>query len=226
MSPPLRHNNRYLATLALAVIALLLSPTACRAGWWPTVRAKSPTAFMKNEAGVSGILGLVLHQISPYLLPVFYDYDGAGGKQEQLTGAASLLLSDPAVRPILAGNADLESVSALLRSPAIGVLLDGVNVGELVLGTGFKGMLSTLIDSEIAPPALQPLLEQIGPYIPYIISNYYSCGGETNAFFDAINSVLTNPLVEVSESRYHPVAKKKKLTRAPILLRHKKALPE
>merc|ERR1712070_897021 len=95
-----------------------------------------------------------------------------------------------------AGNADLESVSALLRSPAIGVLLDGVNVGQLVLGTGFKGMLSTLIDSQLAPPALQPLLEQTGPYLPYIISNYYGCGGETNAFFDAINSVLTNPLVE------------------------------
>ena len=108
------------------------------------------------------------------------------------------------------GDLGIQALVSLLGSPGIEVLLDGVDIGQLVLGTGFKGMLSTLIDSQLAPPALQPLLEQTGPYLPYIISNYYGCGGETNAFFDAINSVLTNPLVEVSESRYHPVAKKKK----------------
>merc|ERR1712224_411827 len=94
------------------------------------------------------------------------------------------------------GDLGIQALVSLLGSPGIEVLLDGVDIGQLVLGTGFKGMLSTLIDSQLAPPALQPLLEQTGPYLPYIINNYYGCGGETNAFFDAINSVLTNPLVE------------------------------
>ena len=88
------------------------------------------------------------------------------------------------------------ALAALVQSPAVPELLEGVDVATLVQGEGFKGMLSTLIASGQAPPQLQPLLDKSGPYLPYVISSYYECNGETQPFFDAINSVLDNPLVK------------------------------
>ncbi|UPR00642.1 hypothetical protein HOP50_05g39570 [Chloropicon primus] len=140
-----------------------------------------------------------MNQVSPYLMTFLYDYVGARGTQEQLVAAAGLALSDPAAFSALTGSEEpsssrLQALASLL--PALEVLLDGVDVGELVLGTGFKGLLSTVIDANLAPPDLQPLLEELGPFIPYVISSYYECGGETEPFFDAINAVLANPVIQ------------------------------
>ncbi len=82
------------------------------------------------------------------------------------------------------------------QNPAILSLLDEVDLENLVLTDGFKGMLSTLIDSPYVPSAFQPLLKKLGPYIPYAINNYLACGGEEKPFFDAIDSVRDNPLVK------------------------------
>ena len=161
---------------------------------------------------IGGIVENVINQFSPYLLPLLNDYIANGGTQEQLFEALNILLGEPALVDLLRGSggggsgglsgagsgggSSIGALVGLLQSPAIGVLLDGVDVGNLVLGEGFKGVLSTLIDSPYVPPQLQPLLKEMGPYLPYIISNYYGCGGETESFFDAINSVLENPLVQ------------------------------
>ena len=161
---------------------------------------------------IGGIVENVINQFSPYLLPLLNDYIANGGTQEQLFEALNILLGEPALADLLRGSggggggglsgagsgggSSIGALVGLLQSPAIGVLLDGVDVGNLVLGEGFKGVLSTLIDSPYVPPQFQPLLKETGPYLPYIISNYYGCGGETESFFDAINSVLENPLVQ------------------------------
>jgi hypothetical protein len=158
---------------------------------------------------IGGIVENIINQLSPYLLPLLNDYIANGGTQEQLFEALNILLGEPALQVLLRGNSGgggvggaasggsaLSALANLLNSPAIPVLLNGVDVGQLVLGDGFKGMLSTLISSPQVPPELQPLLNQMAPYIPYIISNYYGCGGETDPFFDAINSVLQNPVVK------------------------------
>ena len=181
----------------------------------PSVPLCIPEDIMSTLFNVGPIVGGIvedgMNQISPYFLPLLNDYIKYGGTQEQLLSAAQILASDPALPALLGGlgrgpgagsgggdasGSQVQALAALLKSPGIEVLLDGVDVGELVLGYGFKGMYSTLINSNLAPPALQPLLIDTGPYIPYIISNYYSCGGETNEFFAAINSVLDNPLVQ------------------------------
>ena len=98
------------------------------------------------------------------------------------------------------GSAGASSVNfvGLLKSEALADLLDEVDVGQLVLGEGFKGILATIIESPESPiPAfLQPSAKKIKAEIPYIISNYYDCGGETQSFFAALHSVLDNPLLE------------------------------
>lgn len=164
---------------------------------WASIPVRIEDASQPRARGL-------LNQICPYCPPLLYDYVEFEGTQDQLIAAARVLLDDPALPALLGvGGASsagsqprLEAIAALLRNPGIKDLLRGVDVGALVLGDGFKGVYSTLINSNLAPPALQPLLIATGPYIPYIISNYYSCGGETNEFFDAINSALENPLVK------------------------------
>ena len=186
-------------SLLLLSLALLSLSTMAEGRFfpWATIPVRVEDASKPRARGL-------LNQICPYCPPLLYDYVEFEGTQDQLIAAARVLLDDPALPALLGvGGASsagsqprLEAIAALLRNPGIKDLLRGVDVGALVLGDGFKGGYSTLINSNLAPPALQPLLIDTGPYIPYIISNYYSCGGETTEFFAAINSVLDNPLVK------------------------------
>jgi len=93
------------------------------------------------------------------------------------------------------GRAEIDFVK-VLQNPGIVDLLEEIDVQSLVLGDGFKGILSTVIESDLVPSQFQPTLRRLGPYIPYIIHGYYECGGQTRPFFDALNSVLSNPLVQ------------------------------
>jgi hypothetical protein len=118
---------------------------------------------------------------------------------------SALYRSKAAPLPLSSSSGGSDSAGAssvtflgLLKSEALADLLDEVNVGQLVLGEGFKGILATIIESPESPiPAfLQPSAKKIKAEIPYIISSYYACGGETQPFFDALNSVLENALIK------------------------------
>mmetsp|Transcript_1885 Transcript_1885/g.4285 ORF Transcript_1885/g.4285 Transcript_1885/m.4285 type:complete len:563 (+) Transcript_1885:310-1998(+) len=142
---------------------------------------------------IGGFITNIADQISPYLLQLLGDYIEAGGTQEQLFKALGLLTSDSS---LTSGDLGVGAIVSLLSGPALPVLLDGVDVGKLVVGDGFRGMLSTIAASGLIPAELQPTFESLGPYLPFIVSGYYECGGQTETFFDAVNSVLNDPLIK------------------------------
>lgn len=55
---------------------------------------------------------------------------------------------------------------------------------------------SDLLSFLKVPPAFQPKLRELGPYIPPIISDYYECGGQTETFHEAMKAFLSNPQVQ------------------------------